>query len=103
MDRLKQALKVGFQHLIFEDNYDTGTGDHYSLRQMCDQFYIRGQYVCFFSCTWVMHSCIQVLISCSVAHWLLIDCYRKFRLAFTPVFCFDMSYIMSAHFVMPDY
>ncbi|KAE8718388.1 Detected protein of confused Function [Hibiscus syriacus] len=26
----------------FEDNYDTGTGDHYSLRQICDQFYIRG-------------------------------------------------------------
>lgn len=40
--RIKQALKAGFQHLVFEDNYDTGTGDHYSLRQMCDQFYIRG-------------------------------------------------------------
>ncbi|KAG0491027.1 hypothetical protein HPP92_007890 [Vanilla planifolia] len=40
--RLKQALKAGFHHLIFEDNYDTGTGDHYSLRQICDQPYIRG-------------------------------------------------------------
>ncbi|PKA61208.1 hypothetical protein AXF42_Ash006105 [Apostasia shenzhenica] len=42
LKRLKQALKVGFHHLIFEDNYDTGTGDHYSLRQICDQSYIRG-------------------------------------------------------------
>ncbi|KAE8699466.1 Transducin/WD40 repeat-like superfamily protein isoform 1 [Hibiscus syriacus] len=42
LKRLKQALKAGFNHLIFEDNYDTGTGDHYSLRQICDQFYIRG-------------------------------------------------------------
>ncbi|XP_022949517.1 uncharacterized protein LOC111452845 [Cucurbita moschata] len=42
LKRISQALKVGFQHLVFEDNYDTGTGDHYSLRQMCDQFYIRG-------------------------------------------------------------
>ncbi|KAK9148670.1 hypothetical protein Scep_007427 [Stephania cephalantha] len=40
--RLKQALNAGFKHLVFEDNYDTGTGDHYSLRQICDQFYIRG-------------------------------------------------------------
>lgn len=40
--RVKQALKAGFEHLVFEDNYDTGTGDHYSLRQICDQFYIRG-------------------------------------------------------------
>ncbi|KAJ6795506.1 Uncharacterized protein M6B38_225065 [Iris pallida] len=40
--RLTQALKAGFKHLIFEDNYDTGTGDHYSMRQICDQFYIRG-------------------------------------------------------------
>ncbi|OAY72945.1 hypothetical protein ACMD2_23360 [Ananas comosus] len=42
LKRLKQALKAGFQNLIFEDNYDTGTGDHYSLRQICDQSYIRG-------------------------------------------------------------
>lgn len=42
LKRLKQALKAGFRHLIFEDNYDTGTGDHYSLRQICDQAYIRG-------------------------------------------------------------
>ncbi|KAM7255627.1 hypothetical protein ACFE04_008525 [Oxalis oulophora] len=42
LKRIKQALKAGFKHLIFEDNYDTGTGDHYSLRQICDQFYVRG-------------------------------------------------------------
>ncbi|MCD7452206.1 hypothetical protein HAX54_015488 [Datura stramonium] len=42
LKRLKQALKAGFRHLVFEDNYDTGTGDHYSFRQMCDQFYVRG-------------------------------------------------------------
>ncbi|KAL0380461.1 UNVERIFIED_CONTAM: hypothetical protein Sangu_0110400 [Sesamum angustifolium] len=42
LKRLKQALKAGFKHLVFEDNYDTGTGDHYSFRQICDQFYIRG-------------------------------------------------------------
>ncbi|CAO1945061.1 unnamed protein product [Urochloa humidicola] len=42
LKRLKQALKAGFRHIIFEDNYDTGTGDHYSLRQICDQSYIRG-------------------------------------------------------------
>ncbi|PNT70567.1 hypothetical protein BRADI_2g13630v3 [Brachypodium distachyon] len=42
LKRLKQALKAGFRHLIFEDNYDTGTGDHYSLRQICDQSHIRG-------------------------------------------------------------
>lgn len=42
LKRLKQALKAGFTHLVFEDNYDTGTGDHYSFRQICDQFYIRG-------------------------------------------------------------
>jgi len=44
MSRIEQALKAGFRHLVFEDNYDTGTGDHYSLRQICDQFYIRGVY-----------------------------------------------------------
>jgi len=42
MGRVKQALNAGFRHLVFEDNYDTGTGDHYSLRQICDQSYIRG-------------------------------------------------------------
>ncbi|CAI0474690.1 unnamed protein product [Linum tenue] len=42
LKRIKQALDAGFQHLVFEDNYDTGTGDHYSLRQICDQSYIRG-------------------------------------------------------------
>ncbi|KAF5957045.1 hypothetical protein HYC85_004270 [Camellia sinensis] len=34
LKRLKQALKAGFRHLVFEDNYDTGTGDHYSFRQI---------------------------------------------------------------------
>lgn len=43
MGRLKQALKAGFKHIVFEDNYDTGSGDHYSLRQICDQFYISGE------------------------------------------------------------
>ncbi|CAH1426757.1 unnamed protein product [Lactuca virosa] len=33
LKRLKQALKVVFSHLVFEDTYDTGTGYHYSLRQ----------------------------------------------------------------------
>ncbi|OAY36648.1 uncharacterized protein LOC110626244 [Manihot esculenta] len=42
LKRVKQALNAGFKHVIFEDNYDTGTGDHYSLRQICDQSYIRG-------------------------------------------------------------
>lgn len=42
LKRLKQALKAGFRHLVFEDNYDSGTGDHYSLRQICDQFHIKG-------------------------------------------------------------
>ncbi|KAI3899618.1 hypothetical protein MKW92_033780 [Papaver armeniacum] len=42
LKRLKQALKAGFKHLIFGDNHDTGTGDHYSLSQICDQSYIRG-------------------------------------------------------------
>ncbi|TKY48184.1 hypothetical protein E2542_SST25598 [Spatholobus suberectus] len=42
LKRIEQALKAGFRHLVFEDNYDTGTGDHYSLRQICDQSYIRG-------------------------------------------------------------
>lgn len=42
LKRLKQALKLGFQHLIFEHSYDTGIGDHYSLRQICDQFYVGG-------------------------------------------------------------
>eukprot|EP00252_Welwitschia_mirabilis_P010025 TRINITY_DN2305_c0_g1_i4.p1 TRINITY_DN2305_c0_g1~~TRINITY_DN2305_c0_g1_i4.p1 ORF type:complete len:364 (-),score=47.00 TRINITY_DN2305_c0_g1_i4:397-1488(-) len=42
ISRLKQALKAGFRHLIFEDNYDTGTGDHYSLHQICDQPHIDG-------------------------------------------------------------
>lgn len=42
LKRFQQALKAGFQHLVFEDNYDTGTGDHYSLRQICDQPHIKG-------------------------------------------------------------
>ncbi|CAA2965628.1 PREDICTED: uncharacterized protein LOC105975834 isoform X2 [Olea europaea subsp. europaea] len=42
LKRLKQALKAGFKHLVFEDNNDPGTGDRYSFRKICDQFYIRG-------------------------------------------------------------
>ncbi|PWZ28339.1 DNA polymerase eta [Zea mays] len=42
LKRLKQALKAGFRHLIFEDNYDTGTCDHYFLRHIYDPSYIRG-------------------------------------------------------------
>ncbi|XP_002984414.2 uncharacterized protein LOC9644262 [Selaginella moellendorffii] len=42
LKRIKQARDAGFQHLVFEDNYDTGTGDHYSLRQICDQLHIEG-------------------------------------------------------------
>ncbi|AQK66429.1 DNA polymerase eta [Zea mays] len=41
LKRLKQALKAGFRHLIFEDNYDTGTCDHYFLRHIYDPSYIR--------------------------------------------------------------
>ncbi|MCO5595744.1 hypothetical protein L7F22_049792 [Adiantum nelumboides] len=40
--RFLQARRAGFQHLVFEDNYDTGTGDHYSLRQICDQPLVKG-------------------------------------------------------------
>ncbi|OAY78791.1 hypothetical protein ACMD2_24023, partial [Ananas comosus] len=42
LKRSQQALRAGFQNLVFEDNYDTGTGDIYTLRQICDQSYIRG-------------------------------------------------------------
>ncbi|ONM02115.1 DNA polymerase eta [Zea mays] len=45
LKRLKQALKAGFRHLIFEDNYDTGTCDHYFLRHIYDPSYIRGIYM----------------------------------------------------------
>ncbi|KAG0585600.1 hypothetical protein KC19_2G024300 [Ceratodon purpureus] len=40
--RIEAAQKYGFQHLVFEDNYDTGTGDHYSMRQICDQYHVSG-------------------------------------------------------------
>lgn len=59
--RLKQALKAGFRHLIFEDNYDTGTGDHYSLRQICDQSYIRGLWLVILGST-VQQICDQSYI-----------------------------------------
>ncbi|AQL00729.1 DNA polymerase eta [Zea mays] len=45
LKRLKQALKAGFRHIIFEDNYDTGTCDHYFLRHIYDPSYIRGIYM----------------------------------------------------------
>ncbi|CAH1445877.1 unnamed protein product [Lactuca virosa] len=38
LKRLKQTLKVGSSHLVFEDTHDTGTGDHYSLRQRQDLY-----------------------------------------------------------------
>ncbi|KAL2462635.1 hypothetical protein Fot_53872 [Forsythia ovata] len=41
-DLNRQALKTGFKHLVFEDNYDTGTGDHYSFRQICGSTTWRG-------------------------------------------------------------
>jgi hypothetical protein len=72
MGRVKQALNAGFRHLVFEDNYDTGTGDHYSLRQICDQSYIRGacsspsaliiSVVAFFAFCW--KSILQTLFFC---------------------------------------
>lgn len=40
--RIEAVRKFGFQHLVFEDNYDTGTGDHYSMRQICDQYHVPG-------------------------------------------------------------
>nr|KJB56786.1 hypothetical protein B456_009G136000 [Gossypium raimondii] len=63
LKRLKQALKAGFNHLIFEDNYDTGTGDHYSLRQICDQFYIRGRssYTIFICFSFILFSVSDIL------------------------------------------
>ncbi|CAL5373769.1 unnamed protein product [Camellia sinensis] len=45
LKQLKQALKAGFRHLVFEDNYDPVTGDHYSFRQTCDQYHRRGAYL----------------------------------------------------------
>ncbi|KAI8018253.1 hypothetical protein LOK49_LG04G02711 [Camellia lanceoleosa] len=45
LKQLKQALKAGFRHLVFEDNYDTVTGDHYSFRQTCAQYHSRGAYL----------------------------------------------------------
>ncbi|KAK9229066.1 hypothetical protein WN944_022023 [Citrus x changshan-huyou] len=58
---LKQALKVGFRHLVFEDNYDTGTGDHYSLRQLCDQSFIRAKAL------EEIHTGLQILLAASAA------------------------------------
>ena len=46
-------LDLLIQHLVFEDNYDTGTGDIYTVRQICDQFYIRG--ACSLSCTFHLY------------------------------------------------
>ncbi len=33
--RVRTAAKLGFRHLIFEDNYPVGRGDCYSLKQAC--------------------------------------------------------------------
>lgn len=61
MNRLKQALKAGFRHLIFEDNYDTGTCDHYFLRHIYDQSYIRGLWLVTLDskCPWYNWSIVQ--------------------------------------------
>uniref|UniRef100_A0A804R8Q0 Uncharacterized protein n=1 Tax=Zea mays TaxID=4577 RepID=A0A804R8Q0_MAIZE len=61
LKRLKQALKAGFRHLIFEDNYDTGTCDHYFLRHIYDQSYIRGLWLVTLDskCPWYNWSIMQ--------------------------------------------
>uniref|UniRef100_A0A804PTJ0 Uncharacterized protein n=1 Tax=Zea mays TaxID=4577 RepID=A0A804PTJ0_MAIZE len=41
LKRLKQALKAGFRHLIFEDNYDTGTGGGHSCFWESDEARLR--------------------------------------------------------------
>ncbi|KAK8453591.1 hypothetical protein SEVIR_5G311000v4 [Setaria viridis] len=43
LKRLKQALKAGFQHLIFEDNYDTGTGGGHSCFWDSDEARLRSK------------------------------------------------------------
>jgi hypothetical protein len=37
VDRIKSAVKRGFKHLIFKDNYPTGQGDCISLKQSFDK------------------------------------------------------------------
>lgn len=43
LERVKQALRLGFKHLMFEDNYPPSQGDCYSLKQafMCDSDHAR--------------------------------------------------------------
>ncbi|EFJ13896.1 hypothetical protein SELMODRAFT_121604 [Selaginella moellendorffii] len=44
--RVLQAKNAGFQHLIFANNSDTGSGEAYSLRQVCDQQSTGGGHNC---------------------------------------------------------
>jgi len=37
LERIKHAIKKGYKHLIFEDNYPTGQGDCLSLKQVFDK------------------------------------------------------------------
>nr|GEY30070.1 hypothetical protein [Tanacetum cinerariifolium] len=60
------VLKASFPNLVFEENYDTGTGDHYSLRQICDQFYIQ------------VFDCDDDAISQSLISW---GCIKDFWMA----------------------
>ncbi|EFJ24064.1 hypothetical protein SELMODRAFT_102324 [Selaginella moellendorffii] len=46
LKRVQQAQQAGFKHLVFDDNYDTGSGDEYSLRQICDQLTTGGGHSC---------------------------------------------------------
>ncbi|KAG0462834.1 hypothetical protein HPP92_021310 [Vanilla planifolia] len=42
LKRVKQALGFGFKISYLKTTMILGRGDHYSLRQICDQFYVRG-------------------------------------------------------------
>ncbi|EFJ04975.1 hypothetical protein SELMODRAFT_137953 [Selaginella moellendorffii] len=46
LKRMSQASRAGFKHLVFNDNCDTGHGDQYSLRQVCDQVSNGGGHTC---------------------------------------------------------
>ncbi|XP_038985006.1 uncharacterized protein LOC103702544 isoform X2 [Phoenix dactylifera] len=41
LKRLEQALEAGFRHVIFDDNYDTGTGGGHCCSRYCDEARIR--------------------------------------------------------------
>ena len=44
-ERIKHAIKEGYKHLIFEDNYPTGQGDCLSLKQVFDKNNIDSKYL----------------------------------------------------------